>query len=73
MIFKEFYIESIILPSEWKGFEMRKLIGLPNMDRSLYRNNDPATTRGSNTCILMYSYFMNTKYIDGIEILLDGS
>ena len=45
MIFKVFYVESNILPSEWKGFEMRRLIGLPNMDRSLYRNNDPATTK----------------------------
>ena len=68
MIFKEFYIESIILPSEWKGFEMRRLIGLPNMDRSLYRNKDPA-----NTYILMYLYHIHTKYIDRIELLLDGS
>ena len=73
MIFKEFYIESIILPSEWKGFEMRRSIGLPNMDRSLYRNNDPDTTRARHTYILMYSYYINEKYIDGIELLLDGS
>ena len=52
---------------------MRRSIGLPNMDRSLYRNNDPDTTRARHTYILMYSYYINEKYIDGIELLLDGS
>ena len=52
---------------------MRRLIGLPNMDRSLYRNNDTATTRARHTYILMYAYYINTKYIDEIELLLDGS
>ena len=60
MIFKEFYIESIILPSEWKGFEMRRLIGLPNMDRSLYRNKDPATTKAR--LYVHINVFISYKY-----------